>query len=340
MTFNNPHFANEYRLRWDFDIQQQLSKDMTLEVGYIGNHAVHLPTNYNLGSLPAQYLSTSPVRDNATIAALGAIVPNPFAGLLPGQSLNGSTTSVSNLLKPYPEFSGVTVNTLGNGDSYFNQLAIKLQKRLTNGVEFFLNFSHSRLMDHTNYLNAGSPVLEKRVASDDRPNYLVFSTLYDIPAGKGRRFLSNSNRVTEFLLGGWQVAGEYTYYQGAPLGWGNVIYNGAPLNYNAHSASGPSFNTAAFNTTSSQQLSSNYRTFPSQFNTLRIDSMNNINVNMTKTFTIHENLKLQFRTESFNLCNRPLFESPNLTPTSSTFGYITSQTNSPRAIQLALRLTY
>ncbi|HUK16078.1 MAG TPA: amidohydrolase family protein [Bryobacteraceae bacterium] len=52
-------------------------------------------------------------------------------------------------------------------------------------------------------------------------------------------------------------------------------------------------------------MSNNFRTFPSQFNTLRIDSMNNFNVNMTKGFTILENIRLQFRAESFNLTNRP-----------------------------------
>ena len=68
--------------------------------------------------------------------------------------------------------------------------------------------------------------------------------------------------------------------------------------------------------------------------------MNNFNVNLTKSFVIHENIKVQFRAESFNLTNRPVFATPNMTVTSSTFGYITSTTNSPRAIQLALRLTF
>jgi hypothetical protein len=143
-----------------------------------------------------------------------------------------------------------------------------------------------------------------------------------------------------FVLGNWQVGGTYGYYRGAPLAWGNLIYNGQPLNYVANDANGASFNTAAFNTVSSQQLSNNFRTFPSQFNTLRIDSMNNFNVNLTKSFVIHENIKMQFRGESFNLTNRPVFGSPNLTATSSTFGFITSTTNAPRAIQLALRLTF
>jgi len=340
ITFNNPLLQNQYGVRWNFDVQQQLSTNTTLEVAYIGNHAMHLTTSFNYDGLPAQYLSTLPYRDTATINALSAVVTNPFAGLLPGQSLNGTTTSVSSLLTRFPEFSGVTEANMNNGDSYFDQLAIKLQKRLSSGLQMFVNFSHSRLMANTTYLNSGVLALSKEVAADDRPNYLVIASIYDLPFGRGKRYLANINKVAMFVLGNWQVGGEYTYFQGAPLSFGNDIYNGAPLDYNASNPNGPSFNTAAFNTASSQQLSNNYRTFPALFNNLRIDSMNNINLNLTKSFVIHENVKMQFRAESYNLCNRPLFESPNMTVTASTFGYITSTTNSPRAIQLALRLTF
>ena len=338
-TFYNPNLQNEYSLRWDFDIQQQLSNNITLEVAYIGNHSVHLTTSYNFASLPAQYLSALPYRDTATISALGAIVTNPFAGLLPGQSLNGSTTSVSNLLKPFPEFSGVTESNMNNGDSYFHQLAIKLQKRFSNGLQFFVNYSHSRLMQKDSYLNSGSLALEKRVAPDDRPNYLVLAGVYDLPFGRGKPYLANTNRVVNFFLGNWQIAGEYTKYEGAPLSWGDVIYNGGSLNLNPHNPNG-AFDTTRFNTVSSQQLSQHFRTFPTLFNNLRLDGLNNVNVNMTKSFSLFERARLQFRAESFNVCNRPTFEAPNLTPTSSAFGLITSQTNSPRAIQLALRLTF
>ena len=340
VTVFNKNLLPQYGLRWDFDIQHQISKDMTVEVAYIGNHSVHNPTNYNFGSLPAQYLSTSPFRDTATINALSAIVTNPFAGLLPGQSLNGSTTSVSNLLKPYPEFSGVTVSNIGNGDSYFNQFAVRVNKRLSNGFQIFVNYSHSRLMERDTYLNAGSWALQKSISADDRPDYVVVSGLYDLPVGRGRRYLANAPRALLFVIGNWQMGATYTYFQGAPLSWGNLIYLGAPLDYKANFTNGPSFNTSAFNTVSSQQLSNNYRTFPTMFNNLRIDSMNNFNANLTKTFVVHEALKVQFRAESFNLTNRVVFASPNLTATSSTFGYITTDTNSPRAIQLALRVTF
>ena len=340
VSFYNPNYQNQYSMRWNFDVQQQIAKDMLLEIAYIGNHSVHLTTSYNFDALPAQYLSTTGTRNAATIAALGSIVANPFSGLLPGQSLNGSTTSASNLLRPYPEYTGVTELNMNNGDSYFNQLAVKLQKRLSNGMQFFVNYSHSRLMDHTNYLNAGSLALEKRVANDDRPDYVVISGLYDLPVGKGRQFMTNGNRYEELLLGGWQLGAIFTYYEGAPLTFGDLIYNGAPLHYNAHNENGAAFNVGAFNTISSQQLASDYRTFPSHFNNLRLDSMKNVNVNLTKSVRIRENIRLQFRAEAYNLANRPLFEAPNLTPTSASFGYITSTTNSPRAIQLALRLTF
>jgi len=340
ITFNNTHFLNQYGLRWNLDVQRQLSANTSLEVAYIGNHAIHLTTSFNNDALPVQYLSTSPFRDNATIAALGAVVTNPFSGLLPGQTLNGTTTAVSSLLTPYPEFSGITQSNMNNGSSYFHQLAIKFEKRLSNGLEFFTNFSYSRLMSETTYLNAGSLVLAKQVASDDRPTYLVVSGIYDLPVGKGKPYMANANRVAMFLFGNWQVGAAYTYFPCAPLGFGNVFYWGGPLHYNASNPNGPTFDTTQFLTASAQQLSNNFRTFPSAFNNLRIDSMNNFNVNLTKGFVIHEDVKLQFRAESLNLANRPLFESPNMTVTATTFGMITSTTNVPRAIQFALRLSF
>lgn len=95
-----------------------------------------------------------------------------------------------------------------------------------------------------------------------------------------------------------------------------------------------------FNRVSAQQLSQNYRYFPSQFNNLRVDATNNLNLTVTKDFHIREKVRLQFRAESFNLCNHALFGGANLTATSTAFSTITSTTNTPRIIQSALRLTF
>ncbi|MBZ5624003.1 MAG: carboxypeptidase-like regulatory domain-containing protein [Acidobacteriia bacterium] len=339
VTYYNPNLKDEYSLRWTFDVQQQLPYDTVLEVGYMGNHSVHLVTNYSLTSLPAQYLSTSPFRDTPTINALAAVVPNPLSGLLPGTTLNGTTTAVSNILRPFPEFTGVTENTLNNGGSYYHSLNIKLQKRFSRGLQFVMNYDYSRLMERISYLNGGSYALEKRVSIYDRPNSFVLSGTYELPVGKGKQFGNHMNAALDGVLGGWSIASIYELHSGAPLAWGNLIYLGAPLNYDAENVN-HSFDTTAFNTASSQQLSQNFRTFPTQFNNLRVDHTNNIDITLTKTFTIKERVKVQFRGESFNLCNKPLFASPTLTATTSNFGTIGSQTNNPRYIQFGLRVTF
>jgi hypothetical protein len=339
VTFYNENMANQYSLRWTFDVQQQLPGDTVLEGGYIGNHSVHLPTSYSLTSLPAQYLSTSPFRDTANINALAAVVPNPLSGLLPGTSLSGSTIALSSVIRPFPEFSGVTDSTLTNGGSYYDSLNIKIQKRFSKGLVFVVNYDHSRLMEHVSYLNGGSYALEKRVSTYDRPNSLVISGVYELPFGKGRQFASGINPVLDGVIGGWALSTIYSLHSGAPLSFGNLIYLGAPLNYNAENVS-HTFDTTAFNTVSAQQLSQNFRYFPSQFDNLRVDHTNNIDTTLTKTFTIKERVKLQIRAESFNLCNKPLFGAANLTATSASFSAVTTQTNNPRYIQFGARITF
>ncbi len=333
IVFSNPELDGQYNLRWSFDVQQQLPSDITIQVGYIGSHSVHLTTNPNMNSTPLQYLSRLPYRDTATIAAMSAVSPNPFAGLLPGTTLNGNTLSASNLLKPFPQFTGVTQNAMNNGSSYYHSLNVKLQKRFSKRLQFVVNYTHSRLMDRTNYLNAGYLELEKRVSSSDRPNSFVFTGTYDLPFSGGR------NPFAKALVANWSLAGVYSYHSGAPVSWGNLIYYGGPLNYDAHNVD-RAFDTTQFNTISNQQLSSSVRTFPSLFNNLRVDAANNVNLTLTKSFKIRERAKVQFRSEAFNLCNTPLFGGPGNSATSSSFGRISSQTNNPRSIQFGLRLTY
>ena len=282
-SYYNPQMAIQYSLRWTFDVQQQLPFDTVMEVGYIGNHSVHLPTSFSQTSPPVQYLSISPFRDNATINALAAVAPNLLAGLLPGTTLSGNTTAISNILRPFPEFSGITESTLTNGGSYYDSLNIKFQKRMSKGLLFVLNFDHSLLMERVSYLNGGSYALEKRVSTYDRPNSVVVSGTYELPFGRGKQFGAAMNRVADGVAGGWSLAAIYTLHSGAPVpSWGNLIYLGGVLNYNAENVN-HAFNTAAFNTVSSQQLSQNFRTFPSQFNNQRVDHTNNIDITLTKS---------------------------------------------------------
>ena len=282
------------------------------------------------------------MRDTATINALGAVVTNPFAGLLPGTSTNGSTISVSNLLRPFPEFSGVTINDMNNGGSYYHQVAVRLSRRISQGLLLSANASHSRLMEAVTYLNNGDLTLEKRASTYDRPNNFAISGLYQLPFGRGKHFLSGANKVANVVLGDWAASAIYTFHSGAPVAWNNsagYIYYGGDLQYDARNVN-RAFDKTQFNTVSSQQLSQAFRTFPSQFNNLRVDATNNLNIAVTKDFSLWEKARLQFRADSFNVCNHPLFDTPNVSPTSGAFGTITNQTNTPRVIQAALRLTF
>jgi hypothetical protein len=352
VAFFNPHPLAPYSLRWNFDIQQQLSKDLVLEVGYMGNHAVHLTVDRQLNYVPRQYLSTSPLRDQAAIDRLSANVANPFANLVPGTNLNGATVARSQLLVPYPEFtagvfnsssSGVIQQATNAGSSYFHQLQVRLEKRLAQGLQFVTNYSYSKLMQRASYLNLSDTALEKRIAGEDRPQRLVLSASYDMPFGRGHRFGAHMHPVLNHIAGGWRLNLIFITQSGAPLSWTGVdpIYFGGDLQMDAHNVD-RTFDKTQFNTNSREQLdqSAQIRTFPTAFANLRSDKGFNWDMSAIKDFTIVERLKLQFRGEFFNAFNHPEFSGPTLTPTSSNFGLITGQANSPRAIQLALRLVW
>jgi curved DNA-binding protein CbpA len=100
------------------------------------------------------------------------------------------------------------------------------------------------------------------------------------------------------------------------------------------------FDTTRFNTISTQQLSSNIRTFSSRFSNLRSDPIKNLGVALIKNTGITERVNLQFRAESFNFTNRPQFSNPNLSAASASFSKVTSQANFARLIQMGLRLSW
>jgi hypothetical protein len=131
------------------------------------------------------------------------------------------------------------------------------------------------------------------------------------------------------------------YQTGQPLDWTNsdVIYYGGDLNLDPRNYL-HTFNTTLFNTNSTQQLQLNVRNFPTAFNNLRSDGIDNLDMSVIKQFQVVERVGMQFRFEVFNVANRVQFGDPNLNPTSKQFGTITSQSNLPRTIQMALRLVF
>jgi hypothetical protein len=348
VTFFGPQARNTYSMRWDFGIQRELPGQLVLEVAYIGNHAVHVPiTTDQLDAIPQQYLSKSPVRDNGVINLLTGNVPNPFKGLLPNStSLNGSTVALGQLLVPYPQYpagsgssNGVIMQGNYGGESYYNSLNVRLQKRLTHGLTLINNIVWSNFIERVAYLNDYDPAPEKRIGTNSRPFREIMAASYELPTGHGKHFDLHS-RIGNTVIGGWALNGTLTLESGAPIAWGNVIYYGGPLNLQSHQPNGLTFNTSDFNTIASQQLADNVRTFNTQFGNLRADPTKNLDLSLLKRFSLGEARYFQLRFETFNTTNRVTFSAPNVTPTSSTFGMITAQANTPRRLQVGGRIVW
>ena len=339
VSYNLARRSNPYSIRWDLDIQRELPGKIVAEIGYIGNHGVHLAATQQLDAVPRQYLSTSVIRDNAVVNNLTANVTNPFSGLLPGTSLAGTTVQKQQLLLPYPHFTGLSLGSIPIGSSYFHMFEARMEKRFSHGVQFLANYSWSKTLDRTSRLNDTDPYLEKRISPDDRPQRVVASAMWELPFGKGKA-VNTAVPVVGRLIRGWTASGIYVYQPGgAPLAWGNVIYLGGDLNLQPHNPD-RAFDTTRFDIKSADQPSLNIRTFSSQFANLRQDGINQFDLSVVKNNPIREKVNLQYRCDFFNALNHPTFAAPNLSPTNASFGIITSQANIPRSIQMALRLVW
>ncbi|HEY1337153.1 MAG TPA: carboxypeptidase regulatory-like domain-containing protein [Bryobacteraceae bacterium] len=343
ITFYNPNPLNPYSIRWNFDIQRQIGKGAVFEIGYTGNHYVHLTIDQNLNGTPAQYLSSSPVRDQAVIDRNSNPVPNPFVGLLPGTNLSGSTVSFTQLTLAYPQFTGVTMQASNSGESYFHALQTRFEKRFSHGFQMLANYQFSRTMTKDRYMNSFGP-LEKRPADIDRPHRFVASGSYELPFGKGKPVLGSlsgfGGAVVDRIVGGWMINGIYSRESGGPAGdWGDLIYFGGPLNWDPNNVD-HAFDVTQFNRVSAQQVGEHIRSFPTRFGNLRLPPTNNVDASVIKNTRLKERFALQYRCEFFNAFNHPVFNGPNLSATASAFGTIGSVYNLERHIQMALRLTW
>jgi hypothetical protein len=338
-TFYNPNPSTPYTVRWNLNIQHQFAQNVMAEIGYMGTHGVHLGESQQLDFVPAQYLSTAPTRDSATINFLSAQLPNPFANLVPGTNLNGTTVSRQTLLQPYPQFTGVTAQSVTDGSSYGHFLMAKLSKRFSTGLQVQANMQYSRVMQRLDRLNDSDPSPVRRVADIDRPFRAVVSGVYQLPIGRGKRLAGSARGFVNQIIGGWSMSGVFTRQSGDVLQWDNDIYLGGDLRWNPGNVN-RAFDTTRFNTVSGQQLSDNLRTFPIAFSNLRGDSITNFDMALIKSFPIRERLRLQYHCEFFNAFNHPVFQDADNSPTSTTFGQITNQLNLPRHIQMALKLTW
>ncbi len=343
ISFYNSQQVNPLIGRWDFGFQLELPKRVLLEAMYVGSSGSSLAVSRQIDATPAQYLSTLPTRDNTVINALSAQVANPFFPLLPGTSLSSATVSRSQLLRPYPQYTGITYND-PSGSSIYHSLQTRVERRFGSGFSLQGTYSWSKFLSTTEFLNATDAKPSQVVSDQDIPQRLGISGLYDLPFGAGRKFGSHSNKFVAAVLGGWQWQAIYEAQSGAPIGFGDVIFNGNLHDItlsNSDKKISRWFNTdAGFDKNPANQRASDIRVMSLRFPSVRNQGMNIWNTSMMKYFRLSENAKLQFRSECMNGFNHSHFAAPNTTVTSTLFGQLTQVSSVARQIFFVAKIVF
>jgi hypothetical protein len=325
-----------------------VGRNWLFEAGYVGDHQVHNYANLAISSTPLlPFLSHSPQLDPVVNAQLSASIPNPFYQTMPagatgpaattGQNTS-KTTTVGALLQGNPEYTSVTYGLDPIESGNFNSFLFKINKRMSDNLNFEFNYVHSRNLGATMFENTGGNLWYGETSSDF-PDHASLTSIYLLPIGTGRRFF-NQSRLVDEIFGGYSLTGIYQFLSGTPLAWGNVDYTGnySGFDNNPHNYLTTSFNTAGFYTGANQPNGNNYRTFPQLL--LRSDPTNNFDFSLLKNFTIWERLVVQPRVDAFNAFNHPQFTAASTSVTSSSFGKISGQQNSSRQLQGGIHILF
>jgi hypothetical protein len=354
-----------YEQAWNLDIQRELPGQILLDVGYIGKKGTHLyyGGDTNLNILPRQVESYS----TSQITALNTFVANPFYGIItnPASSLSGKTVQSYQLQLPFPQFTTFGGDSPPYANSSYQGLQVRVEKRFSAGLQFLLTYTFSKAIDDASVsqdsFNTGPTSLqdpnnlegERAVSVFDITHVLQFNHVYELPFGRGKRFGQNWNSVVNAALGGWQVSGIWTLNSGLPLA---PKVNGSialptygPQRPNLLCT--PSRNTGsnwvnsyfANNACFAKPASYALGDAPRNLSEVRTEGQSNANLALSKYFSlarIREGMRLQLMAQAQNGFNHPLLAAPNMTVGSSAFGVITSQANTPRQLELALKLHF
>ncbi len=347
-----PNARFPYLQQWNATVQQSVSNSAVFQFAYLGARGDHMPVynSIDLNQLPDQYDGLPA----ATITAMAG--PNPT---VPG-----------GILRPYPMYQNVNQTAPLVGDTYYHSLQVTFNKRFSSGGTLLGNYSWSKFLGNAESTNAGIESHpqgliqdynnlrgEKSYLSFDLPQRLVVSYIVDLPVGKGKRFLANSNGLVEQIVSGWNASGINTFQSGYPeaiTATANLLstsYGAGTIRPNVVAgctkaihgpivsrvqAGQPFINSACFTAPAATSFGNEPRTDGS----IRDQGVDNWDFSIGKTTPIHENVALVFRAEAFNVINRVQFGDPNLSSASALFGIVTTQVNSPRLLQFSLRLNY
>ena len=362
-------YKTPYSMGGNLTLQYQLSPTMSVQAGYVGTFARHLEVFPNSNHVDQ-------------ILPVGTDI----------HAANGCPTEnfPNHACLPFPDFGEGGSYATTNGNSYYHSLQTKLEKQFGNGLNFLAAYTWSKVMtDAVDLLNGGhvggyrAPSVvgfgihgDYGLAPSDIRNVFHFSGGYELPFGKGKKFLSDAHGITNQLLGGWATIWLITLQDGQPITIGcpngtatdvgcDVLRTGDPK-LGLHNVPGVGLswigNVAAFNqpcplgaggvpdtTVHPGGINciplTGLKVLGGPFTQITAPGFHRADVSLFKNFPITERVRMEFRSEFFNLTNHPNFSAPSDLNygDGARFGQITStrQTaTNPRQIQFALKLYY
>jgi hypothetical protein len=266
--------------------------------------------------------------------------------------------------RPYPDF-GTFLYTSSDAKSAYDSLQLKLTKRFSQGFTFLASYTwQSTLSNNEGDEGFGGGVGNVDGQNDNcipcnwGPSYgdahqrFVFSGVWELPLGKGQRWL-NYGGVANEIIGGWRASGIYSRQTGFPISilspsdYSNSLSANLYADRVCNGNDGPKtvqewFNTSCFTIDALQaaEKAGTPRYGFQQRNDIFGPPLHDIDFALLKDFAISERFKLQFRAETYNTINTTSFGNPGPTVTTGSYGRITSTNNSNRDIQFALKLLF
>ncbi len=315
-----------YMQHWNLNVQQQLGRNRVLEVGYVGSKGTKLLSARDLNQ------------------------PQPSV-LPPGLPF-----------VPRPVIQFDEINTIeSRASSNYHSLQARLQQRLAQGLSLIGSYTWSKSLDDASnfFPSSGDPNYPQNSydlrAERGRSNFdvrhrLSVSYVYDLPLGKGKRFLSDTGWSR--LVSGWQTAGIVTLQSGRPFTVAlireldNSGTGFSALGFGANDRPNLVGNPNLSNPTPERWFDTTAFAFPAPGtfgnagrNIVNGPGYQNVNASLIKNTALGERFNLQFRAEAFNLFNHPNFNLPDNFLGSPTFGRVTSA-REPRHIQFGLKLLF
>jgi len=336
-----------YAEQWVLDVQQALSKDLTINMSYVGNRGRKQQQSRE-GGIDYDQLPTS---DFSYGSSLSDQIANPYYGFINVAPFNSPTIARSQLLRQYSQFTSVLPLFLSGGNTQYDALQLRATKKVSHGLQVQASYTWARNFDNgTNHQDSFNPMADFAISSQDIRNRFVASYIYDLPFGRGRHFGGSISPWQDMFIGGWAVNGITTLQGGTPLQisannvsglnnpteYGNWDGQNATLHTDIHSRLNKSFDTSHF----SQPKAFTLGNAPAYLNSLRGPGLNSTDLSLFKDFGATERVKVQFRAEAFNVLNHVQFSNPNTSVTSTSFGAITSQANNPRQLQFSLKFLF